>query len=885
MSSINFDNPWLLLIAVPLVALFLVPFFIAIRKENTSGNNVASCVMHVLMAIIIAFVAAGTTIITTVTQTDIYVVADVSYSANRNLDVVDGYIRELGSNLPDNSRMGVVCFGRDCKLVTRLGERFKTVKDAGIDDSSTNIVDALDFTGSLFRDDVIKRIVLITDGRSTDGTDANALKRQVNALTDKKIHVDAIYLDDNMAGDATEVQLSSVSYTQTACLGRDESASVTVQCNCPDGVEMDVIIKLYKDGEEYSTETPVLVKGNNVVSFGLDTSAAGSYDYTAEIIAEGDLNANNNKTSFTQTVSDDMKVLLVAKSLSDYNALNEIYGESAEITPYIGSTGVPCSVEELCAYDQIVFSDVDVSALDNYEMLMQSLDTVVSLFGKSFITFGNTYIQSHGDGKLNRLSDMLPVVYGKSESDPKLYTLVIDTSRSMEWNGKLDRAKSAAKEIVDLLSGEDRLGIVEFNGDSFIAHSIVPVSTNYDSIMKAIDDLKVRQGTIIGSGLNMAYKMMSQGQYSEKRCMLISDGLNFSAGDDPLATVQEMSDNSIYTSVLDVGRSADGDVAATQGLILLKNIVATGGGAYLDITTEENLQSVITNELPADVNQFGGYSNVGVNRRKDGVMNGLNESALTASFVRNYIISTAKTNAYTPLTAQYTVNENTGYTKNAPLYSYWKYGNGRTASFTSTLSGDWVSSIDGKLRNKLFENILDTNVPAEKVNYPFLLSVITEEGVARVNLTPSTVRYGAEAKAEVISPDGSVKQGDMAFGTSAYDYSFVTPSEGKYTVNVSLSYGGRTFAATRTVYVSYSAEYDSFALYDASSLHKAIGANGVVSENGKLEIVNDDREVGLYEMSLAIPLLIACVILYAVDIAVRKLKWSDIKSLFKRVKK
>ena len=63
-----------------------------------------------------------------------------------------------------------------------------------------------------------------------------------------------------------------------------------------------------------------------------------------------------------------------------------------------------------------------------------------------------------------------------------------------------------------------------------------------------------------------------------------------------------------------------------------------------------------------------------------------------------------------------------------------------------------------------------------------------------------------------------------------------------------------------------------------------IGANGNVYR-GAFELVNDEREVGLYNMSLSVPLLAACVVLFAVDIAVRKLKWEDIKSLFKRQNK
>ena len=63
-----------------------------------------------------------------------------------------------------------------------------------------------------------------------------------------------------------------------------------------------------------------------------------------------------------------------------------------------------------------------------------------------------------------------------------------------------------------------------------------------------------------------------------------------------------------------------------------------------------------------------------------------------------------------------------------------------------------------------------------------------------------------------------------------------------------------------------------------------IGANGNVYRSS-FKIVNDESEVGLYNVSLNLPLLIVCVVLFAVDIAVRKLKWEDIKSLFKRQKK
>lgn len=909
MSSINFDNPWLLLLALPLVALFAVPFFIAVRKDNVNGHNIASGIIHVVMALIIAFVAAGTSIVTTVTETDVYVLADVSYSATRNLDTVDDYISDLGKSLPNHSRMGVICFGRDHQLLTRLGERVKSVKQANVDDSATDIVGALEYAGSLFRNDVIKRIVLITDGKQTHESDPNALKRQVDALNDRKIHVDAIYLDDNISADAHEVQLSGVRYTQTTSINREEKAAITVNCSCPETKEVDgqtqpyeveAVLTLYKDGEEYSKTSALLTRGTNTVNFALPTNEEGTFDYEVRVACGEDENDKNNTVAFTQTISGEMSVLLITTNPEDVGVVRDIYGEKAEIDAYsyVQDPSIPCTVEELCKYDEIVLSDVNAIEIANSQMFLQSLDTVVSLFGKSLVTFGDTFVQSDRGGNLKALSNMLPVVYGNSSDAAKLYTLVVDTSRSMEFFENLHRAKTAAIEVVNMLKDGDMVALVEFNGDAFPHFNPVPVGENRQRIIDRINSFTVRQSTDIGAGLTAAFNMMKDTSFSQKRVMLFSDGLNFSGDTTVGGTVQLMRAYGIYTSALDVGRGANTDGASSTAKQLMTDIGETwGGGGYFDITTTENLEKVILGELNETVNDtVSKNSYIYVKRRADDVLKGIvDDDTLSAMFesesdnlkpLINYLHSTAKGSATTVLNAGYNVLIN-GVPERIeePLYSYWNYGNGRTASFTSALSGDWVKYFDEPVREKLYANILQTNTPEQKIDFPFLLDIMTDEGYASVTLTPETVRADAKTQIEVTSPDGETMTGSLAFGTSTFNYTFVTPDVGKYAVKITYEYGGRTFVAERTVNVSYSTEYDSFALYDAGVLHKMLGANGKVSENGKLEIVNDDKEIGVYNLSLNLPLLIVCVVLYAVDIAVRKLKWEDIKSFFKRAKK
>ena len=163
MRNISFDNPYLLLIFIPLLLLIVIPFVIAIRKENISKSAVASLVLHIVIAICVTLALAGITYTTVMTETHVWVVADVSYSANRNLDTVDSYIKELEGKLPKNSKMGVICFGKNYETITELGEPIVSVKDSGVDDSATDISSALEYASTLFGNEAVNRIVLITD--------------------------------------------------------------------------------------------------------------------------------------------------------------------------------------------------------------------------------------------------------------------------------------------------------------------------------------------------------------------------------------------------------------------------------------------------------------------------------------------------------------------------------------------------------------------------------------------------------------------------------------------------------------------------------------------------------------------------------------------------
>ncbi len=105
MKNISFDNPYLLLIIIPLLLAIVIPIVIAIRKENRSKSVFISLALHILISVCIALALGGMIYTTIMTETQIIVVADVSYSANRNLDEVDVLIHEVKDKLPKNAEM------------------------------------------------------------------------------------------------------------------------------------------------------------------------------------------------------------------------------------------------------------------------------------------------------------------------------------------------------------------------------------------------------------------------------------------------------------------------------------------------------------------------------------------------------------------------------------------------------------------------------------------------------------------------------------------------------------------------------------------------------------------------------------------------------------
>ena len=922
MNNINLDNPLYLLIAIPLILLFVVPFAIAVRKSNRNKHNIASQIMHVAMAIIIAFAAARVSYTTVLTETDVYVVADVSYSANRNLDTIDEYIKAL--ELPSNSKLGLVCFGKDQQLVSELDNPRKvaSVREATVDDSETNIVEALEYTGRLFTTGVIKRIVLITDGKQSNQSDNNAIRRAVDELAVQDIKVDAIFLDDNPSANSKEVQISGVDYAELAYIDSEQVATLLVETSYDTKAELYITRTDRRTNQSTTLNLPnvELTLGRNNVEVKLETNVVGTYDYKVEVSAAVDMNLFNNTYYFTQTVTDEMKVLVVTHSFDDVmEAVNrygsfqlDIYendpGYSAStkqiyvkrqagkpnIKININTNDVPYTVEALSKYDIIVLADVDVGQLSNASSFVSNVDTVVDVLGKSLVTFGNLHIQTTEDASIAKLGDMLPVNFGNT--DDKLYTIIVDTSRSMTIPADhMELTKILVSRLITALPDNTYVTIVTFNSDATV---IVPVTklTERDGVLEKVQDFENLQGTVLGSGLRRTAEFIIPLQFDYKQVFLISDGLAYDqtgTGEDPKTVAAELYAAGVITSVYDVGRQGDSTIVEGQNddasyqaaYDLLKAIAKAGGGNHYYSRNAERLDDVTFADIMDDISitVVERETTVSVQRlqQNDSMLKGLSDNdKLSIPNVNGYVYTGSKSSATTVLSVNHKNKEDSDYTIEKPLLAYQKYGSGMVTTVTTSLGGAWVNSW-GKntVADTILNNLINNSIPRHKVVTPYTVNVLRKGTVTRIELQPTAVQVNSQARLTVTLPSGEQLNENMNFNGSVYYFELDTATVGKYDVQFTYTYLD-DYVCDKSIYVCYLDEYDAFSVFEPSALHRAIDGRGTVSEDGKLALVNDMNEVGKYVVDLTIPLLVVAVVLFIVDIIVRTLKWEDIQNFF-----
>jgi Ca-activated chloride channel family protein len=180
--------------------------------------------------------------------------------------------------------------------------------------------------------------------------------------------------------------------------------------------------------------------------------------------------------------------------------------------------------------------------------------------------------------------------------------IALDVSNSMLAEdiqpNRLTRAKQALTRLIDNLDN-DKIGLIVFAGD---AYTQIPITTDYISakmFLSAISpDMVPKQGTAIGSAIDLGMRSFSPGEGKSKALIIITDGENHE--DDPVAKASEASKAGIVIYTIGIGsangvpvpitisgkrdylKDKDGNTVITKlDEDILKKIAINAGGSYV----------------------------------------------------------------------------------------------------------------------------------------------------------------------------------------------------------------------------------------------------------------------------------------------------------------
>lgn len=102
---------------------------------------------------------------------------------------------------------------------------------------------------------------------------------------------------------------------------------------------------------------------------------------------------------------------------------------------------------------------------------------------------------------------------------------VVDTSGSMQGQ-KIEETKRAIKYVLNALSPDDRVGIIQFNTDVdyFKPHLLAMTEENKRAANNFVDDLEARGGTNINDGLQTGCRLLSEASDRPAYLILMTDG-------------------------------------------------------------------------------------------------------------------------------------------------------------------------------------------------------------------------------------------------------------------------------------------------------------------------------------------------------------------------
>lgn len=830
--------------------LILIPIIIAaaviILKKFMKGNRYVytSTVLRTLTVAALILSLSGMSVVDKAKDDTTLFLVDVSDSVSGQREKISDFINSAQSHKAGSDKTAVSLFGGRAVTVVAPTDEYVNVNlsNSSTENENTNIEAAIKQAASVYDESTNKRLVLITDGSQTRGDGISAR----NVLKNDNIQT-LIY---DISGDVkNEAGIREISLPQYVNINMSYDVTVIV-----DSIgSQDADLRLYRGSSIVLNERVSLKDGENRFVFTDMADKGGGITYRAEIVPSNDTFYQNN-TVYGYCYAENLPSVLVVGSGASAENLRNIL-ESAQLNvDVVSPDNTPSSYDSLTAYDSVILADVPYS--DMSESFIGALDDFVKYAGGGLITVGGENSYGPGGYEGTPIEDMLPVemsIKTQSEDPDLAMVMVIDRSGSMSDNSQgiscMDLAKEAAIRGVNELADDDLVGVIAFDSVAQWAVELKEVGENRESIENAIGTIQPGGGTSILPALRAACTKLADTDTKLKHVILLTDGQAETEGYSNL--LRQAREDGITISTIAVGPGADTN--------LLQYIAEEGNGRYYYADRFSSLPEIFVYETSI--------------ASKDYINNDdFYPSAVDSSEITENIGSVPMLHGYVSTTAKPRADVVLQSDKEEPVLAVWQYGLGRTAAWTSDLSGqwtsDWLSSEEGL---DIIRNLISYSMRSD-ILYDIEVTGEAAGGVSDITAKIPVNQNTSGINATIVTEDGEEYNTDMsAVLPGEYKCTIPTDKEGAYIITVEEKLNDGTVNAYNTGFIiGYSGEYD---------VRKMTG-NGIINELSSYEnisVITSPEEV--YSSSLpdtyakrdvTIPLLVLAIILLLADILLRR---------------
>ena len=860
MNSINlqFDNPWIMLLLIPAVALALWPYLKIKKHRRRTRNRVVSMVLHIVILTLITSVFANFKVRMedVLMKKDAILLVDVSDSTTVTKDKIDDYLEDILTTYDNPNKVGIVTFGNNSEYVAKLSSNAKSVYgtykgyDVENKTDATNIEEALLYCQSILNKN--GRVIILTDGLETDGDALSAASK----LAAKKIQVDAVFFGNLPV--EKEIQVNNLEVEGPVTLDRETNINVYLQ-SMSTGIAKLKLYDTYEGTRTQIGEQELFVHSNEtIVQFKYQFLDEG--DHVLDVVLEtsdgDDTYVENNKYYSFVNITLDTKLLLVDGTNYESNNLYNLLSAEFDVTR-VNAPNVSNELQELKQYSEIILMNVSAGTLPaNFDFV---LEQYIALGGNVLTTGGtNTYYFGEMEGTL--FEDFLPVNVIKEDETPITVMLVVDASSSMNgdlagsFQSRMEIAKAAAVQSVQALRDCDYVGVIAFDESAELVVPITP-ATQRNSIIAKINQIQSGVGTHYVPALTIANnELISYNDTEIKHIIFASDGEPQDNGYKQY--IAAMFEKGITTTTIGIGTNA----------AVLQEIAAIGGGNFHTVTSGFDLARIMVEEIENLQSSYLNEEELGMTPRikqHTAVVRGI--SSVPA--VKGYIGVTAKDDA----TVVLTVNGD-------PLYAEWTYGEGKVASFMSDLGRTWTSNYFSDERGKKFVlNVVNNLLANTEIQSEFAVEFDRQNFTNVIRVKTESDNGKNKVEAVIQYPNGDIKAISLKM-TANNEYAVQLPDYGKeglYKVILNKTTSKGTISDTFFTTFSYSMEYNAFNDYEES--YKYIEK---LTKNGKGKIYSLDDNVFAHDIiyddltyNPQLGLVILALILFLLDIAVRKFNW------------